>query len=171
MNSKKVKVSMPINPVKAKAKIGGPNAVDNKVLERAEAAIEEMSEDYLVWVQKDLADINSAFESLLSEKGSEKENLERIFLVAHDMKGQGGTFGFDLITTIADQLCRLVDNKEFPNKNGFDAVRVHIDAMRVVLNKRIKGNGGREGEKVLNGLNRVMHKTLDEENSAPHTSD
>ena len=52
MNSKKIKVSMPINPVKAKAKIGGPNAVDNKVLEKAEAAIEQMSEDYLVWLQR-----------------------------------------------------------------------------------------------------------------------
>ena len=168
MDIKKVKITTPINPVKAKAKIGGPNAVDNEVLRKAETAIEEMCEDYLGWVQKDLADIDTAFDLLVSQKGAERENLDQIFLLAHDMKGQGGTFGFNLITTIADQLCRLVDKKDFTNKNGFDAIRVHIDAMRVVISKKIKGHGGKEGERVLNGLNRVMHKTLDDENLAPH---
>ena len=169
MDRKKVRITEPINPVKAKAKIGGPNAVDSEVLRKAEAAIEDMCEDYLDWVQKDLADIDTAFDLLLSQKGSERENLDQIFLLAHDMKGQGGTFGFDLITTIADQLCRLVAKKEFTNKNGYDAIHVHIDAMRVVINNKIKGHGGREGEKVLNGLNRVMHKTLDDETLSTHT--
>ena len=168
MDRKKVKITTPINPVKAKAKVGGPNAVNCEVLRKAEAAIEGMCDDYLDWVQKDLADIDAAFDLLLSQKGSERENLYRIFLLAHDMKGQGGTFGFNLITTIADQLCRLVDKKEFMNENEIDAIRVHIDAMRLVIKNKIKGGGGKEGERVLRGLNQVMHKTLDDENLAPH---
>ena len=169
MDKKKVKITKPINPVKAKTKVGGPNAVNSEILRKAEAAIEGMCDDYLDWVQKDLANIDAAFDLLKSQKGAERENLDQIFLLAHDMKGQGGTFGFNLITTIADQLCRLVDKKDFTNKNGFDAIRVHIDAMRVVISKKIKGHGGKEGERVLKGLNRVMHKTLDDGNLSTHT--
>ena len=70
------------NPLSAKVTKGGPGAVDPTVLEKAERVIAEMSGEYLSWVKEDLEKIQNAFEGLKSSGGS-KENLERIFEIAH----------------------------------------------------------------------------------------
>ena len=76
------------------------------------------------------------------------------------MKGQGGTFGFDLITTIADQLCQIIENVEDLNEDELEAIRIHIEAMKLVINKKMRGTGGNEGSTVLSGLEQVLRKLL-----------
>ena len=160
MSRKKVKISIPPNPVKAKAKVGGAYAVDATTLQKAEEAIVAMTPQYLDWVKQDLVDIEAAYNDLINSDKKAKEICQRIFQISHDMKGQGGTFGFDLITTIADQLCQIIENVEDLNEDELEAIRIHIEAMKLVINMKMRGTGGNEGSTVLSGLEQVLRKLL-----------
>jgi len=144
------------NTLNAKVTKGGPGAVDPSILEKAEQVITEMAGQYLDWVDEDLKKIQAAFDDLKAD-GS-KENLEKVFEIAHDMKGQGGSFGYPLITTVANDLCRMVEHLESAGAKETEVIRLHIDTMRVIITSRMEGDGGPAGEELLSGLEKVVAK-------------
>ncbi len=155
----KPQVITPPNTLKSKVKIGGPGAVDPEVLERAESVIANLADNYLEWVQEDFEKITEAFEELKKQGDDSAEVLERIFQVAHDMKGQGGSFGYHLITIVGDKLCRFIEGMEDDlGITDVEVIGLHIDAMRVIIAQRIEGDGGPVGEKLLKGLDMVTAK-------------
>ena len=160
MSDDKVEIINPPNAVKAKVKVGGPGAVDASTLERAEQAIAGMSDQYLDWVQEDIARIDAAYKELAAATGDRAEEIDKVFQVSHDMKGQGGSFGFDLVTAIGNQLCRMIEKMDTIGNAEVEAVRVHIDAMKLVIAQRMKGSGGKAGEQILAGLEKVVAKVL-----------
>ncbi|MBM3565487.1 MAG: Hpt domain-containing protein, partial [Alphaproteobacteria bacterium] len=104
----------PPNSLKTKVKTGGPGAVNLAALERAEQVIANLSDSYLDWVQEDLKKIAAAYDELKTSGGSDKKVLDSIFRLAHDMKGQGGSFGFNLMTSVGNELCRMIEKMPQP---------------------------------------------------------
>ena len=150
-----------INPPKTlqnKVEKGGPGAVDLDALAKAEEVIANLADDYLDWVKEDLVRLEAAYEQLKNADGNTAAEREEIFQIAHDMKGQGGSFGYDLMTAVGDQLCRLVEKMDTAGPREVMMVRVHIDAMRVIITKGLKGDGGNEGRQLLMGLTLVGDK-------------
>jgi hypothetical protein len=41
-----------------------------------------------------------------------------------------------------------------------EAIRIHIDAMKLVVAQRMKGDGGKEGKTLLIGLQQMCNKLL-----------
>jgi len=160
MSEDKVEIINPPNAVKAKVKVGGPGAVDAATLEKAEQAIASMSDQYLDWVHDDIVKIDAAYADLVAASGDRKVEVDRVFQVSHDMKGQGGSFGFDLVTAIANQLCRLIEKMENTGSKELEAIRVHIDAIKLVIAQKVKGDGGKAGEQIMVGLEKVVQKIL-----------
>ncbi len=151
-------VIKPPQTLQGKVDKGGPGAVDLDALAKAEDVIANLADDYLNWVQEDLVKMEAAFSKMEKGEGDAKELLDNIFQVAHDMKGQGGSFGYDLMTAIGDQLCRLVEKMDKVGPREIGMIRVHIDAMKVIITKELKGDGGDEGRKLLMGLSLVGDK-------------
>ena len=150
-----------INPPKtlqSKVEKGGPGAVDLDALAKAEDVIASLADDYLNWVQEDLVRMEAAFVKLKSGEGDAAKNLDDVFQISHDMKGQGGSFGYDLMTAIGDKLCSLIEKMDTCGPRELNMIRVHIDAMRVIITKGLKGDGGNEGRQLLMGLSLVAGK-------------
>ena len=154
----KVEVITPPDTLKKKVKTGGPGAVDLDTLKRAEAVIADMTDNYMEWVAKDLAKIHRALEDLKGEKKDHKDALARIFQLSHDMKGQGGSFGYTLMTILGGTLCNFVENLEDAGPAEVEVIQLHINAMDLVIAKQMKGDGGKEGERLLKGLGLVAAK-------------
>lgn len=148
----------PPQTLQAKVDKGGPGAVDMDALARAEDVIANLADDYLDWVREDFVRLEAAYEKLKAHDGDDKDNLEAMFQIAHDMKGQGGSFGYDLMTAIGDHLCRLLETLDKGGARELTMIRVHIDAMRVVITKELKDDGGDEGRQLLMGLTLVGEK-------------
>lgn len=148
----------PPQTLQAKVERGGPGAVDLDALAKAEEVIASLADDYMDWVREDFVRLEAAFEVLKAGEGDEKENLDAVFQIGHDMKGQGGSFGYDLMTAIGDHLCRLIETLDKVGPRELVMIRVHIDAMRVVITKELKGDGGDEGRQLLMGLTLVGEK-------------
>ena len=64
------------------------------------------------------------------------------------MKGQGGTFGYPLITTFADSLFKFTGANARQTDNYVQIVNAHIDAIRAVVAGKIQGDGGRTGREL-----------------------
>lgn len=161
MSDDKTPQAQVINPpqtLQGKVEKGGPGAVDLEALAAAEDVIANLADDYMDWVREDLTKMEKAFEALQSGEGDAMDILEKVFQVSHDMKGQGGSFGYDLITAVGDHLCRLVEKMDSVGPREVEMVRVHIDAMRVIITKELKGDGGDEGRQLLMGLQLVGDK-------------
>ena len=121
-----------------------------------------MSSTYLEWVQEDLANLSTAFEDLKAGPADkDKENLERIFGIAHDMKGQGGSFNYGLVTTVGNLLCRFVEKLEHPAPGDLKIIHLHVDGLRLVIANRMSGDGGEAGQNLVRGLMAVTEKLAD----------
>jgi len=160
MSDDDVEIITPPNSLKSKVTVGGPGAVDPQALERAEKAIASMTDDYLDWVRQDLIKIDAAFDALRNAEGERKDELDAVFQLAHDIKGQGGSFGYDLMTALGNQLCRMIERLDHCDDDVIDAIGVHIDSMKLVIGQDLKGDGGAAGEKMLAGLEKVYEKVL-----------
>ncbi len=151
-----------INPptsLKSKVREGGPGAVDLATLERAENVIAGMTDSYIEWVQEDLQKLDAAYKALAESDAPTKELADAVFQVAHDIKGQGGSFGYDLMTVIANELCRLIERHENDyDSSVVDAIKVHVDAMKLVIQNKMQGDGGPNGQALVTGIRQVGDK-------------
>ncbi len=150
----------PPNTLKSKVSIGGAGAVDEAALKRAEEAIAGMTDEYLEWVVQDIARIETACRELKADETDREAKLQAVFQVAHDIKGQGGSFGFDLMTVIGNQVCRVIEKADSDDPHIVDVIDVHVEAMKMIVKNQMKGNGGRDGELMLAGLQKVCEKVL-----------
>ena len=145
--------------LRSKAEVGGPGAVDAAALARAEQVIADMAGDYLEWVEDDLLNIDEVVDNLKAAKWEERpEQIERIFQFSHDIKGQGGSFGYGMMTRIGDQLCAFVETLEGAGAAEIEVIGLHIDAMKLVIANRMSGDGGEEAEKLFDDLKKVTEK-------------
>jgi chemotaxis protein histidine kinase CheA len=127
--------------------------VDPAALEKAENMIAEMREDYLRWADDDLVVLAAIFHELEADPNKYDVLLPEIFRISHDIKGQGGSFGFDLMTRIGNQLCRYVETLDGqPAHAHLTHIRKHMEAMRAIIANRLAGDGGEEGRILIEGL-------------------
>lgn len=160
----------PPNTLKDKVSVS-PNGVDLDTLDKAEQLIANMQGSYLEWVEEDLRKLQALYGQATQEPERRAAILKDIFAVAHDVKGQGGSFDYHLMTAIGNQLCRYIERIEgAPNDRHMEVVKVHIDAMRLVIGQRMSGDGGDVGENLLRGLEAAIQKTSGPGPSAPPAS-
>jgi hypothetical protein len=133
-NKKSVIIDVP-NRLRDKVKTSGKNVINLDMLEKAENALADMADDYLEWAARDMIILQYAYEDLCEGDGNRNEYLDQVFSISHDMKGQGGTFGYDLVTKVGTYLCRLIEyyDKTISEKRLNDAIGVHIDALNLIL--------------------------------------
>ncbi|OPZ78381.1 MAG: hypothetical protein BWY78_00624 [Alphaproteobacteria bacterium ADurb.Bin438] len=137
----------------------GDIVISDDVLAAAQDMIADMSVMYLDWVKDDFVRIDAAYAELASKR--DMKSIRGVFEIAHDMKGQGGSFGYDLITGIGSSLCRfleIIEAKGTCNDVALSAIKVHIDTMKLIINDDIKGSGGEIGRKLLEGIEAIKRK-------------
>ena len=165
----KPKFVTPPTTLQAKVKVGGPGAVDAAALARAEQVIAGMAGDYLEWAEDDLVDLEEVLEKLRAAEQNDRGALiERVFRISHDIKGQGGSFGYDMMTRIGGRLCDFVENLEKAGAKEIGAkeigakeiqvIQLHFDAMKLVIVNRMAGDGGEGAQKLFDDLKKVTDK-------------
>ena len=68
--------------------------------------------------------------------------MDQLSRKSHDIRGQGGSFGFPLISRLADGLHLVMVSQDGPlSREGADLTRGFFAAMRIVLERRASGDG------------------------------
>jgi len=144
------------NRLGAKAGIGPRDPVPtlpDAVLEAAEAEIQERAGDYATWIAHEVEDLARRVERLGGEPKQVPALVAEINRSAHEMRGQGGIFGYPLITHIAKSLYEATRGglkSVTPNEQLL--FKAHVDAIKAVMNGRISGDGGATGQQLLASL-------------------
>lgn len=157
--NQKPQIINPPNRLKSKVTTGGPGAVDPARLARAEAVIEKMTANYLEWVEADLQKLEEHLGALKRGEGDAEAHLQDVYRTSHDIKGQGGSFGYHLMTEVGALMCRYIENLEGPPTDEDVALmELCYKSMRAVITGRLAGDGGEAGRAVLDGLSKVAEK-------------
>lgn len=131
---------------------------DEDVLSEAQMALNDMSEEYPDWVMTIIDELFEFHRRCVDDEIGRKGYFERINAIAHDMKGQGGTFGYQLITDLAEGLYGFTATGSGLSDSHVEIIKAHIDAMRVVIRERIEGDGGQIGAEIKKGLELSVQK-------------
>ncbi len=144
----------PPNTLAAKVpKYGGPDL--RTIVREAEQALEALQEDHLTWIRQDLQALAAALAKLREANGVGE--LDAVFRIGQDIKGQGATFEFPLLTLIADSLCRLIGMDVGPAER-LKLIALHADALNIVVRDDIRGAGGEAGKKLIAMLRTAVDK-------------
>ncbi len=97
-----------------------------------------------------------AMQTLAAHLGTSPQDddplLARIYRIAHEVKGQGQTFGYELISTIGQSLCALLERTSPGEPRLTASIVTHLDALALVRARGITGDGGALGQHLANAL-------------------
>jgi CheY-like chemotaxis protein len=147
------------------AKVGGlaqgaeMPKLDIEVMKKVEEKIKEMSGDYASWIADEIAKLDEAVQKLKQPDINVRQVIGRINRGAHEMRGQGGIFGYPLITEFSKSLF-LTTNRHFQSISDSECelIKAHVDAIKVVIHERVEGDGGETGRALLTGLQAAIKK-------------
>lgn len=146
----------------------GPNALrrpvefDPLVIKAAEERIKALVGDYADWTQKYLNSMQRSLTALRPGKrwhDSNRKHVANINRIAHELRGQGGTFDYPLITSFGKSLFETTINPGVEvTENRRKLIAAHIDAIRTVFKNRIQGDGGEVGLALLREIDLAVKK-------------
>jgi CheY-like chemotaxis protein len=150
-------------PNHLKDKVGGlgqsgPGEIPAALLEEAETQLERAALDFTDWALEDLGKLSKLCQEALSKPGSRSKYFLEINLLAHELRGQGGTFGYPLITAFAKGLFDVTYDGCRDDDQAVEIVKAHIDSMRAVIRDKVAGDGGQIGQALIKGLQTAVAK-------------
>jgi hypothetical protein len=109
---------------------GGPSAIS-----RAEAVIKRMQGELRECLCEDVGKLTAIREAI--GLAPTPQQIAQLYMRAHDLKGLGATCGYASVTTVAGQLCRIIDaTADFASQAGL--VDDHIDAIKALVRLDIR---------------------------------
>jgi hypothetical protein len=126
-----------------------------ETLARAEEATTALRANYTEWARIDVDHTQALLDAATKAPAGRREQLDLLYAAMHNIKGQGSSFGYPLVTRLGQSLCRLVAPGRVVDDAGLKIAQAHLDALKLVLEQKIAGKGGEVGEKLaarLEGL-------------------
>lgn len=114
------------------------------ILARAEAAIAELKESYRGQLAEDITALEAAYRNLDKPEGASAA-IETLASLAHNVKGQGGSFGYDLATDIGGSLSDYLRSHDLLSLRARRIIHLHIRMLALVHEQSLTDDGGAKG--------------------------
>ncbi len=124
---------------------------DAKAIERAEAALAGMSDQFDEWLNDEIIKLEAAHKDILTPNSGEKE-LENFYRRAHDLKGLGTTYGFPIVSQFGASLCRLIDSPDGREKAPKELLTAHVMSIIAAVRQKVKDENHPVGSALLSEL-------------------
>ncbi len=169
MADNEVKFITPPNNLRQKQKLAGvTGTIDANWMDAAERSMLTAKFDYLVAVQEDLVRLSAAYDIAVKDSANRPEHVRALYTEVQGVKGQGASFGYPLVSTVGAQLARFIEDAGDDLTNAqLDVVKVHVEAIRLIVTQKMEGDGGPIGQKVVAGLGAVIKKVAGDTPAAP----
>jgi len=119
-----------------------------ETLARAEEATTALRANYTEWARIDVNNTQTLLDAAKMGADRQREQLDLLYAAMHNIKGQGSSFGYPLVTRIGQSLCRLIAPGRALDEAGLKIAQAHLDALKLVLDQKIAGKGGEVGDKL-----------------------
>lgn len=117
-----------------------------------EAVVEKATDSFTQDVADKLRQLRAALEDIGMGNANADQAMRALRALSLDIKGMGGMFKFPLLTAFAKSLNDFVRDIDQPDGIQLDIIAAQIDALYVVLARRITGGGGNIEGQLLEAL-------------------
>lgn len=145
------------NPIAKKAKAVFGKSAD-EMLQVAAEKINNLQGEFTAILRQDVEKIQGLFRSAETDLAGRNGHIDAIRRLSHELRGQGGTFGYPLVTEIGDSLCKLLEMLKTVEPGHLPLLKSHVDALRAVAGADIKGDGGAIGRELTQTLHQIRIK-------------
>ncbi len=121
-------------------------------------AADDLINEYQGWAVDDLETLRQQFLKISASRDVDKKEIAEMFDIAHEIRGQGGSFGFALISAIADSLCKFIEGRQQLSDPELEVIKVHIMAMKAVFHQQLKGRQKDLAEQLTELLQALRNK-------------
>ncbi len=126
--------------------------IDEAAMAEAEAALKALAEEYPAYAVADVDQMDASMTALRAVDGGDAGLVAEVYATAHNIKGQGSAFGYDLMTELGEALCALTRDRTSLDSGPLAAATALIAACRTVLAERLTGDGGAFGAQLRANL-------------------
>jgi hypothetical protein len=146
--------------------INPPNLLKSKVgsggfamgsLEKAAKVIEGLRGEFEEIAKVEVVKLVAAANALVAQP-NDLAKRDVVYKIAHELRGQGGSYGYPLVTRFGDQLCRYLDAAAGLDAKSLVVVKATADAIAIVINSKVSGDGGDTGRNLVEMLDKVLAK-------------
>lgn len=146
-------------PNKVKDLVGGPARVDERLVEKAEAALAEAMANIDIGdiARESIEKLDAAVDQLMQPGVDPKGPEQTIYTVMHDLRSLGASFGYPMIQKIAISMNHYLELEESGarRQNDLDAIKTHVDALKAVVAAKMIGDAGLIGQQIIAGLYKI----------------
>ncbi len=119
----------------------------------------ELLDLYLTGVTQDLVNLEKFLAELEGDGRPWRESLSDMRVIVHNVKGQGTSFGYPMMTGVGDSLYKLVlAMREKPGADTIKVMAAHVDALRTIIDHDIRTEGGSVGQQIVARLKSLAGK-------------
>lgn len=149
----------PPNTFRAKVPASGGIALE-QMQAAADEALAQLQGQSQNWLQEDVTKLvdHLAAAAALEEPSGIAVHVKEISKVTHDLKALALQFEFPMINRIGQSLCDFIVGDPDLAVRRLDIVRVHVDAIVVVLANGLSGDGGSAGAHLIEALEKAVGK-------------
>ena len=146
---RKAELISPPNKLKEKVGSGG---IDEGVLFKAQALLENNTIDFSPIAALLVDVLNEAITDAKNGSATGEPAIEAMIYPAMQLKAQGTMFHYPLITDISNILVNFLETVTNADKDVLDIVVAHKMSINAVLASKIKGDGGKIGKELRDAL-------------------
>ena len=144
------------NSIKSRVKVvHGKDA--NDLISMADQSVKKLAGEFGNILKENVRELTEQ-RPLLGKNDKREDAIEAIRRVLHDLRGQAGTFGYPLVSSVADNTVRFIDKMREPGAVEGNIIGMHLDALTVIATNDMKGDGGAAGKQLIDGLRQVVRK-------------
>lgn len=130
---------------KLKSKVGS-GGIPAHLIEKAQKYIDDNPTEYKPDGLETLKRIQSLLTELETATNAQRPVLiEKLIAEVMRLKASGAMFRYDLVSMIADVLLDFLETVRTMNPDVMEIIKAHNEIISVVLNREMKGGGGKEG--------------------------
>lgn len=146
-------------PKTLRARVGPGTGLNPRLLANAEATVNALQTAYEQRIANDIAALSARFDAM---RRTGRFDHQQIYLIAHEIKGEGGSYDYPLLSAFGHALCLLVRSRDRLTAEDVDTIEAHIAAMRAVIKGQVRGEGGVVGRELAANLEAMVARALDE---------
>ena len=103
-------------------------------------------------LRKDLQSLQTAIEAVVATPKPDQPTIDRIYALLHNSKVQGEQLNFGLVSNICSLACGILQRTRTPDEATWRAVKAHIDALSIIVEFNVSGDGGALGQRMVEEL-------------------
>jgi hypothetical protein len=153
----KVQIINPPNNLRQRIDDGkATRGLDPSLLNKAEKALDDVKPQIEAHVKGEAGRLHALMAKVSTSQGKDPEALQEMFRVSFELKGQGTSAGFNLVTRFADSLCRYIEASREPGPKEIAIIKAHVDSIAAILGRGIQGDQNPIGLAIAAELEKVV---------------